>query len=145
MEGKKHVETVAAILTTGYIIKTEDEAEDLEEAIGVFERFKKLYEEMLDESASEDLDLVTAVLTAGQILNASSKVGSVEGVMEDFAAVKGILLQMEKRYPGFLKEKEDLNFIASIIVAGLIINTTDWEEGIMDNMLVFRECKNALS
>jgi hypothetical protein len=144
MEREKHIGTVAAVLTAGYIIKTESEAEDLQKTMKVFEDIKKRYEGILSGADTDDLNLISAVLAAGQVINASSNVTGVEGVMEDFAAVKKILLQMEERYPGFLKENEDLNFVASIIVAGLIINTTDWEEGIMDNMLAFKECKNIL-
>ncbi|RMF90196.1 MAG: hypothetical protein D6733_04435 [Methanobacteriota archaeon] len=144
MESRDHAGMVAAILTAGYIIKTESEAEDLARTAEIYRDIKKRYEGMAGSVEDEELSLMAAVLTAGQIVNASTEVAGVEAVMDDFTCTRRILLEMEKRYPGFLSEKAELNIIASVLVAGLIINTTDWEEGIMDNMLALRDCKNIL-
>jgi len=148
MDFDRQTSMVAAVLTAGLIIDTKLKVEDLNEAVRVYQGLGRTYMmrkmEGSKEPESENLELISAVLTAGYIVNTwhTEDVSEILDRMEQF---RELYRSMEVLIPELPESKTFLNVAAAVIIAGLIINTYHWEETPEESMALYEKCMQKLA
>ena len=147
-ENIEHIDFVSAILTAAYIVNTTKNVEDLTESLNLFREFRGKYFDKLREwgdiKGGESGNLIAAILTAGYIVNTASKEETLNETINILSMFRQGYLKLLKTKPEHMKEKEDVNLLAAIITAGLIVNTTTWEEIPLESIIIVSECKKEL-
>jgi hypothetical protein len=147
-EHNEHIDLVSAILTSAYIVNTTKDIEDLTESLKIFREFRGKYFDRLrewgDMKEEKTGNLIAALLTAGYIVNTASKEETVNETIDLLAKFRDGYLKLLKMKPEHMKDREDINLLAGIITAGLIVNTTTWEEIPLENLIIVSECKKEL-
>ena len=157
MDFDKQTSTIASILTAGYLINTEMEIEDLDGAVKIYngvgeeymKRLKEYSERQLKEGSfvnqPEELDMISAILAAGQIVNTTTHSEDVAEMLDIYEEFRELYKNTEDRAPLLLKTKTYLNIAAAILVAGLIVNTSDWEETPQESTVLYTQCMQKLT
>ncbi len=144
----EHIDLVSAILTAAYIVNTIKSVEDLTESLEIFREFRGRYFDRLREwgdiKENETGNLIAALLTAGYIVNTTSKEETVDETIDILTMFRNGYLKLLKTKPRHMKDREDINLLAGIITAGLIVNTTTWEEIPLESLIIVSECKKEL-
>jgi len=157
MDFDKQTSMIASILTAGYMVNTQMKIEDLEGAVNIYREVGEAYmkrhraysEKQMKEGTfieqPEELDVISAVLAAGYIVNTENTEESVEDMLDKFEEFRELYKNAEGRAPLLLRTKTFLNTAAAILVAGLIINTSDWEETPEESTFLYTQCMQKLT
>ncbi len=144
----EHIDLVSAILTSAYVVNTTEDIEDLTESLRIFRVFKMRYSEKLrewgDMKEEETGNLIAALLTAGYIVNTTSKEETVKDTIDLLDMFRRGYFKLLETQPEHMKEREDMNLLAAVITAGLIVNTVKWEEIPLEILIAVSECKKEL-
>ena len=148
MEKEDQINIMAALITSGYIINTAFDIEDVNEALKTFRRFKHEFENLEsssdDKEIIEDIDIIATILAAGQIVNTHSHIEGLEETLEVYKKMRSSIVRILKKVPDTFKEKSDLNVVAAILAMGLIVNSKKWEEDILETAVLLKACKEGL-
>ncbi len=147
-EHNEHIDLVSAILTSAYIVNTKKDIEDLTESLKIFREFRGKYFDRLrewgDVKENETGNLIAALLTAGYIVNTMSKEETVNETIDLLDMFRRGYFKLLETKPELMKEREDMNLLAAVITAGLIVNTVKWEEIPLEILIAVSECKKKL-
>ncbi len=148
MGGVEQIDINAAIMTAGYTINTTFETEDINESLKIFNRFKREFkgrsEHAADSDLVKDIDLITSILTAAHMVNTRSHVESLTEALKILNEFRNGIIQIVNKVPKTFEERSELNIVAAIIVAGLVVNSIKWEEDMLESGVLLKACKEGL-